>query len=94
MFVLLSWSGTVFQLSTFASHLQGWGFDSHLRHVCVEFACSPRASGVSSGYSGFLPRPKDMHCDQADSGETGSSPAISGVRNDCYTWDVGCGRLE
>ncbi|KAK3521896.1 hypothetical protein QTP70_019005 [Hemibagrus guttatus] len=30
--------------------------------VCVEFACSPRASGVSSGYSGFLPRSKDMHC--------------------------------
>ncbi|KAK3571581.1 hypothetical protein QTP86_014449, partial [Hemibagrus guttatus] len=30
--------------------------------VCVEFACSPRASGVSSGYSGFLPQSKDMHC--------------------------------
>ncbi|KAK3563207.1 hypothetical protein QTP86_018261 [Hemibagrus guttatus] len=29
--------------------------------VCVEFACSPRASGVSSGYSDFLPRSKDMH---------------------------------
>ena len=48
-------------VSTFASHLQGWGFDSRLRLVCVEFACSPRASGVSSGYSGFLPRSKDMH---------------------------------
>ncbi|KAK3550379.1 hypothetical protein QTP86_025206 [Hemibagrus guttatus] len=48
--------------STSASHLQGWGFDSHLRRVCVEFACSPRASGVSSGFSGFLPRSKDMHC--------------------------------
>ncbi|KAK3549065.1 hypothetical protein QTP70_030123 [Hemibagrus guttatus] len=47
--------------ATFASHLQGWGFDSCLRHVCVEFACSPRASGVSSGYSGFLPQSKDMH---------------------------------
>ncbi|KAK2860941.1 hypothetical protein Q7C36_005107 [Tachysurus vachellii] len=47
--------------STFASHLQGWAFDSHLRLVCVEFACSPRASGVCSGYSGFLPRSKDMH---------------------------------
>ncbi|KAK3551722.1 hypothetical protein QTP70_023242 [Hemibagrus guttatus] len=47
-------------VSTFASHLQGWGFDSRLRHVCVEFACSPRASGVSSGYSGFLPSPKNM----------------------------------
>ncbi|KAK3534738.1 hypothetical protein QTP86_024073, partial [Hemibagrus guttatus] len=35
-------------VSTFASHLQRWGFDSRLRHVCVEFACSPRASGVSS----------------------------------------------
>ncbi|KAK3550328.1 hypothetical protein QTP86_024326 [Hemibagrus guttatus] len=30
--------------------------------VCVEFACSPCASGVSSEYSGFLPRSKDMHC--------------------------------
>ncbi|KAK3523301.1 hypothetical protein QTP86_029522 [Hemibagrus guttatus] len=29
--------------------------------VCVEFACSPRALGVSSGYSGFLPQSKDMH---------------------------------
>ncbi|KAK3513642.1 hypothetical protein QTP70_028823 [Hemibagrus guttatus] len=29
--------------------------------VCVEFACSPRASGVSSGYSGFLSQSKDMH---------------------------------
>ncbi|KAK3520577.1 hypothetical protein QTP70_027496, partial [Hemibagrus guttatus] len=29
--------------------------------VCVEFACSPRASGVSSGCSGFLPQSKDMH---------------------------------
>ncbi|KAK3551506.1 hypothetical protein QTP70_017360, partial [Hemibagrus guttatus] len=29
--------------------------------MCVEFACSPRASGVSSGYSGFLPWSKDMH---------------------------------
>ncbi|KAK3555055.1 hypothetical protein QTP86_007997 [Hemibagrus guttatus] len=29
--------------------------------VCVEFACSPRASGVSSGCSGFLPWSKDMH---------------------------------
>ncbi|KAK3564830.1 hypothetical protein QTP86_027969 [Hemibagrus guttatus] len=48
-------------VSMFASHLQGWGFDSRLRRVCVEFACSPRASGVSSGYSGFLPRSKDMH---------------------------------
>ncbi|KAK3556842.1 hypothetical protein QTP70_022275, partial [Hemibagrus guttatus] len=28
--------------------------------VCVEFACSPRASGVSSGCSGFLPQSKDM----------------------------------
>ncbi|KAK3546198.1 hypothetical protein QTP70_025224, partial [Hemibagrus guttatus] len=28
--------------------------------VCVEFARSPCASGVSSGYSGFLPRSKDM----------------------------------
>ncbi|KAK3527184.1 hypothetical protein QTP86_014596, partial [Hemibagrus guttatus] len=28
----------------------------------LEFACSPRASGVSSGYSGFLPESKDMHC--------------------------------
>ncbi|KAK3556908.1 hypothetical protein QTP70_022405, partial [Hemibagrus guttatus] len=52
--------GMVF--STFASHLQGWGFDSHLRHVCVEFACSPRASGVSPGFSSFLPWSKDMHC--------------------------------
>ncbi|KAK3561241.1 hypothetical protein QTP86_030586 [Hemibagrus guttatus] len=49
-------------VSTFASHLQGWGFDSRLRHVCVEFACSPCALGISSGYSGFLPRSKDMHC--------------------------------
>lgn len=48
-------------VSTFASHLQGWGFDSRLHLGCVEFACSPRASGVSSGYSGFLPRSKDMH---------------------------------
>ncbi|KAK3519403.1 hypothetical protein QTP70_027531 [Hemibagrus guttatus] len=47
-------------VSTFASHLQGWGFDSRLRHVCVEFACSPRASGVSFGCSGFLPQSKDM----------------------------------
>ncbi|KAK3548580.1 hypothetical protein QTP70_014503 [Hemibagrus guttatus] len=45
----------------FASHLQGWGFDSRLR-VCVEFACSQSALGVSSGYSGFLPWSKDMHC--------------------------------
>ncbi|KAK3561078.1 hypothetical protein QTP86_026361, partial [Hemibagrus guttatus] len=30
--------------------------------VCVEFACSPRALGVSSGYSCFLPQSKDMHC--------------------------------
>ncbi|KAK3561349.1 hypothetical protein QTP86_030657, partial [Hemibagrus guttatus] len=30
--------------------------------VGVEFACSPRASGVSSGYSGFLPQSKNMHC--------------------------------
>ncbi|KAK3522151.1 hypothetical protein QTP70_026968 [Hemibagrus guttatus] len=30
--------------------------------MCVEFACSPRALGVSSRYSGFLPRSKDMHC--------------------------------
>ncbi len=29
--------------------------------MCVEFACSPRVSGVSSGYSGFLPQSKDMH---------------------------------
>ncbi|KAK3546402.1 hypothetical protein QTP70_026281, partial [Hemibagrus guttatus] len=48
-------------VSTFASHLQGRGFDSCLRHVCVEFACSPRASGVSSGCSSFLPQSKDMH---------------------------------
>ncbi|KAK3549640.1 hypothetical protein QTP86_005378 [Hemibagrus guttatus] len=48
-------------VSTFASHLQGWGFDSRLCHVCVEFACSPRPSGVFSGYSGFLPQSKDMH---------------------------------
>ncbi|KAK3507468.1 hypothetical protein QTP70_021831, partial [Hemibagrus guttatus] len=53
---------SVLLVSTFASHLQGWGFDPRLRHVCVEFACSPRASGVSSGYSGFLPQSKDMHC--------------------------------
>ncbi|KAK3525238.1 hypothetical protein QTP86_024947, partial [Hemibagrus guttatus] len=31
-----------------SSTFKGWGFDSRLRHVCVEFACSPRASGVSS----------------------------------------------
>ncbi|KAK3532796.1 hypothetical protein QTP86_028207 [Hemibagrus guttatus] len=30
--------------------------------VCVEIACSSRASGVSSEYSSFLPRSKDMHC--------------------------------
>ncbi|KAK3565116.1 hypothetical protein QTP86_033169, partial [Hemibagrus guttatus] len=48
-------------VSTFASHLQVWGFDSCFHHVCVESACSPRASGVSSGYSGFLPQSKDMH---------------------------------
>ncbi|KAK3513721.1 hypothetical protein QTP70_028757, partial [Hemibagrus guttatus] len=28
--------------------------------VCVEFARSPRALGVSSGYSGFLHQSKDM----------------------------------
>ncbi|XP_053530670.1 cystatin-B isoform X1 [Ictalurus punctatus] len=32
--------------STFASHLQGWGFHSCSCPVCVEFACSPQ---------GFLP---------------------------------------
>ncbi|KAK3529481.1 hypothetical protein QTP70_031726 [Hemibagrus guttatus] len=48
--------------SMLASHLQGWGFDSRPRHVCVEFACSARASGVSPGYSSFLPQSKDMHC--------------------------------
>ncbi|KAK3546500.1 hypothetical protein QTP70_026354 [Hemibagrus guttatus] len=47
-------------VSTVASHLQVWGFDFCLRHVCVEFACSPCASGVSSGYSGFLPWSKDI----------------------------------
>ncbi|XP_047663328.1 v-myb avian myeloblastosis viral oncogene homolog-like 2a, partial [Tachysurus fulvidraco] len=30
-----------------------------LHLVCVEFVCSPRASGVSSAYSSFLPRSKD-----------------------------------
>ncbi|KAK3531314.1 hypothetical protein QTP70_016293, partial [Hemibagrus guttatus] len=40
----------------------GWGLDSRLRHVCVEFACSPHALGISSGYSSFVPRSKDMHC--------------------------------
>ncbi|KAK3550360.1 hypothetical protein QTP86_025137, partial [Hemibagrus guttatus] len=29
--------------------------------VCVEFACSSRALGVSSGYSAFVPQSKDMH---------------------------------
>ncbi|KAK3538864.1 hypothetical protein QTP86_018777 [Hemibagrus guttatus] len=28
--------------------------------LCVEFACSPRASGVSSAYSSFLPQSKDI----------------------------------
>ena len=48
-------------VSTFASHLQGPGFESRQGHVCAEFACAPRVSGVSSGYSGFLPQSKDMH---------------------------------
>ncbi|KAK3528469.1 hypothetical protein QTP70_000118 [Hemibagrus guttatus] len=38
-------------VSTFASHLQGWGFDSRLRRVRV---CSPCLGG-------FLPQSKDMH---------------------------------
>ncbi|XP_053542662.1 unconventional myosin-XVIIIb isoform X2 [Ictalurus punctatus] len=32
--------------------------------VCAEFACSPRAAGVSSGYSGFLPQSKDMQVER------------------------------
>ncbi|KAK3559974.1 hypothetical protein QTP86_033671, partial [Hemibagrus guttatus] len=60
-------------VGTFASHLQSWGLDSCLHHVCVEFACSPRASGVSSGYSGFLPQSKDMH------GRFIGIPKLSGV---------------
>ncbi|KAK3532454.1 hypothetical protein QTP86_018455, partial [Hemibagrus guttatus] len=28
-------------ISTFASHLQGWGFDSHLRRVCGVCMFSP-----------------------------------------------------
>lgn len=37
--------------------LQGQGFESYLHPlcVCVEFTCVPRASGVSSRSTGFLP---------------------------------------
>ncbi|KAK3555616.1 hypothetical protein QTP86_025639, partial [Hemibagrus guttatus] len=43
-------------------HTSRVGGSIHASAVCVQFACSPRASGVSSGYTGFLPRSKDMHC--------------------------------
>ncbi|KAK3571749.1 hypothetical protein QTP86_018728 [Hemibagrus guttatus] len=42
-------------VSTFASHLQGWGFDSRL--CCVCGVCM-----FSLCLGGFLPQSKDMHC--------------------------------
>ncbi|KAK3520825.1 hypothetical protein QTP70_033044 [Hemibagrus guttatus] len=41
-------------VSTFASHLQGWGFDSHLHRVCGVCMFSPCLGG-------FLPQSKNMH---------------------------------
>lgn len=35
-------------LSVFATHLLGWGVGSRLRPVCMELACSPHASEVST----------------------------------------------
>lgn len=37
-----------------SGQLRSWGFESRLCPVCTERACSPRASSVSSEYSGFL----------------------------------------
>ncbi|KAK3555855.1 hypothetical protein QTP86_029014 [Hemibagrus guttatus] len=43
-------------------HTSRFGGSIPASAVCVEFACSPRASGVSTEFSGFLPWSKDMHC--------------------------------
>lgn len=47
-------------VSTFASQVQGWDLFS-LPGVCVEFACFPQASEVSSRDSGFLSQSKIVH---------------------------------
>lgn len=43
----------------------GWAIGPCLRPVlgaCMFSACSPRATRVSSPYSGFPPHSRDMHC--------------------------------
>lgn len=46
-------------VTMFALHIQGWGFESCLHPLCVEFAYFPHAMGVSSAYSSFLSQSKD-----------------------------------
>ena len=50
-------------VSTVASQLEDPRFASWLGRLgsfCVEFACSPCAAWVLTGYSGFLPQSKNM----------------------------------
>ena len=50
-------------VSTVASQLEDPQFASRsgrLGSFCVEFACSPCAAWVFTGYSGFLPQSKNM----------------------------------
>ncbi|KAF4078548.1 hypothetical protein AMELA_G00200400 [Ameiurus melas] len=47
------WGNGDLVVTTFASHLWGWGFES-LLHPVFPHPVFPRASGVSSLYFGFL----------------------------------------
>ncbi|KAK3522764.1 hypothetical protein QTP86_034195, partial [Hemibagrus guttatus] len=47
-------------VSTFASHLQGWGFDSRLRRVCGVCMLFPVPRGFPPGTPVSSPRAKDM----------------------------------
>lgn len=49
-------------VSVATSHFQDCGFKSHLWSVCLEFSWFPHALWVSTGYSNFLPKSKDMKC--------------------------------
>lgn len=53
-----TWSWFKLALSMYASHLQGWEFDSR---PCPVSVCVCLGRG-SSGYSGFFPKSKDVRC--------------------------------
>lgn len=53
---------SIYEFSTVALQVRGWGFHSPLHPACAELAFSPHAPGVSYRYSGFLPQFKDMYC--------------------------------